>query len=260
MSEQTITPTIDLKKRLREVIIEVKNNVQKKATQFIQQKTLIENEHDKYFNELRKHSDLFEIIKTEKTEKLDVNIYQLDEYGNTDHLRGSTTIDIIEVNYYDCHIYVPKNKLPMGFPNVNLTVEEHTTNSRRGWRTTNHGYKMKFSLGWTDEKYYKTGRVIVKQITDRLESIKLENERRNSEKQFDDTVHVYMVEKYGNDNIRKECMHTYTINLQNGITIGVYVRRCDGWVFKPENIKIQSVNFDPSKFSLEKAYESLKSI
>ena len=260
MTQETITPTIDLKNRLKELIIEAKKTVQDRADKFLQGQKFVEGEFEKYYKELQKHTNLFVLTKTEKTANYDVNIFELDQYGNFDYTKGSSTIDIIQVKYNVCNIYIPKSSLPEGFPNVNLEIEEHTTHSKRGWRTTSHGYKMKFSLGWSDSKYYKTGRVIVKEINERIASLERQASIRRKQTEFENTVTEYMENKYGKDNLVKHDSTTYTINLQNGVNLHVVVSRDINYIFKPENIKIQTVYLDNEKFPIDKAYESLKSI
>ena len=260
MTQETITPTIDLKKKQQEVIKEAKKNTQDTANKFLQGQKFVEGEFEKYYKELQKHTNLFVLTKTEKTANYDVKIYELDQYGDFDYTKGSSIIDVIEVKYNTCNIYIPKSSLPEGFPNVNLEIEEHTTHSRRGWRTTSHGYKMKFSLGWSDSKYYKTGRVIVKEINERIASLERQASIRRLQTEFENTVTEYMENKYGQENLVKHDSTTYTINLQNGISLYVVVSRDSNYIFKPENIKVQTVYLDNGKFPIDKAYECLKSI
>jgi len=260
MTQETITPTIDLKKRQQELIREAKKTVQDKADKFLQGQKLVEDEFEKFYKELQKYTNLFVLKKTENTSNYEVKVFDLDQYGNFDYTKGSSTIDVIEVKYNTCNIYIPKSSLPEGFPNVNLEVEEHTTHSRRGWRTTSHGYKMKFSLGWADSKYYKTGRVIVKEINERIASLERQASIRRMQTEFENTFTEYMENKYGKENLFKHDSTSYSINLQNGVNLHVVVSRDSNYIFKPENIKIQTVYLNNEKFPIDKAYESLKSI
>jgi hypothetical protein len=63
----------------------IKDNIasaQKTADNFKSEQTKIESEWDRYFKEIQKHSDKFELVKTQNIQTWPVNVYKLDSQGN----------------------------------------------------------------------------------------------------------------------------------------------------------------------------------
>lgn len=141
--------------------------IQKNASTFKSEQTKIESEWDKYFKEIQKHSDKFELVKTQYSQTWPVNVYKLDTQGNR---IGYDNVKIGEIseNYNGSKI-VYKGELPEGESNNRITVyvEEHTTTPRGGWRSKSHGYKLRVRVGSDDTKtYYKTGKPVVTIVED----------------------------------------------------------------------------------------------
>ena len=140
---------------------------QKNAGHFKSEQTKIESEWNKYFKEIQKHSDKFELVKTQHTQTWPVNVYKLDSNGNR---IGYDQIKIGEISEnYNSSKIVYKGELPEGESNNRITVyvEEHTTTPRGGWRSQSHGYKLKVRVGNDETKtYYKTGKPVVTIVED----------------------------------------------------------------------------------------------
>ena len=142
-------------------------SVQKNAGIFKSEQTKIESEWDKYFKEIQKHSDKFELVKTQYTQTWPVNVYKLDTNGNR---IGYDNVKIGEISEnYNSSKIVYKGELPEGESNnrITVSVEEHTTTPRGGWRSQSHGYKLKVRVGNDETKtYYKTGKPVVTIVED----------------------------------------------------------------------------------------------
>jgi len=148
----------------------IKDNIasaQKTADNFKSEQTKIESEWDRYFKEIQKHSDKFELVKTQNIQTWPVNVYKLDSQGNR---IGYYQVKIGEISEnYNSSKIVYKGELPEGDSNHRITVyvEEHTTTPRGGWRSQSHGYKLRVRVGSDDTKtYYKTGKPVVTIVED----------------------------------------------------------------------------------------------
>ncbi len=146
--------------------------VQETANRFKSEKDKIESEWNKYFQEVVKHSDNFELIKTPRTQAYEVKPYVLDADGTYSYSSERVLLGTVDVNYNEFEI-IYTGKLPEGENNrsIRVFIEEHTTTPRGSWRSTSHGYKLKVRLGYDDSKtYYKTGRPVVKMVEDYVKS------------------------------------------------------------------------------------------
>jgi hypothetical protein len=148
----------------------IKDNIasaQKTADNFKSEQTKIESEWDRYFKEIQKHSDKFELVKTQNIQTWPVNVYKLDSQGNR---IGYYQVKIGEISEnYNSSKIVYKGELPEGESNnrITVSVEEHTTTPRGGWRSQSHGYKLKVRVGNDETKtYYKTGKPVVTIVED----------------------------------------------------------------------------------------------
>lgn len=146
-------------------------STQRVADNFKNEKSKIEAEWDKYFQEISKHSDKFKLIKTPQTQSWGVNVYNLDSEGNRVNYNqvkiGEITADYnnIEIEY--------TGELPEGVHknSIRIYVEEHTTTPRGSWRSVSHGYKLKVRTSFDDNKtYYKTGKPVVKIVEEFVQS------------------------------------------------------------------------------------------
>lgn len=120
----------------------IKDNIglaQKTAGNFKSEQTKVESEWDKYFKEIQKHSDKFELVKTQQIQTWPVKVYKLDPQGNS---IGYDQVKIGEIseNYNNSQI-VYKGELPEGETNnrIIVYVEEHTTTPKGGWRNKSYG-------------------------------------------------------------------------------------------------------------------------
>ena len=144
---------------------------QRTADNFKNEKLKIEAEWDKYFQEIRKHSDKFKLIKTPQSQTWGVNVYNVDSEGkriNYDQVK----IGEISAEYNDMTIEYT-GELPEGVHknSIRIYVEEHTTTPRGSWRSVSHGYKLKVKTSYDENKsYYKTGKPVVKIVEDFVQS------------------------------------------------------------------------------------------
>ena len=155
-------------KHIKETIASVQRN----ADTFKADRNNYESEWVKYFKELLKYSSEFELKRTSRTQRYQVQPYIVDAEGKYNYNSQRVLVGEISVDYNDMEI-VYTGKLPEGESNrIRVYVEEHKTNPRGSWRTVSHGYKLKVSCNWdNDKKYYKTGRPVVQKIKDHVESL-----------------------------------------------------------------------------------------
>jgi hypothetical protein len=257
MMEQETT-TIDIKKITQENIRDAKEKTKSLSEFFLKKMEKIENEFFKYFNELAKHSTLFQLKSTDNQKNFDVTVVPIDKNGEKDYSKGCVTVDTITVKYKTHQIFVDREKLPKNFPHVSIDICEHITSGRR---YTNHGYKIKFSLGWDKEKYYKQGKKITETINKKLTDLEILSEYERKQKQFEERIVQFLNEKFGEGTWKKEygkktVLEGYNVILENNITILISFGRDYDWNIKPN---VCSVSFPPT-FDLDRIKEILKSL
>jgi hypothetical protein len=156
-------------KHIKETIAATQRN----ADNFKNEKSKIEAEWDKYFQEITKHSDKFRLVKTSNSQTWGVNVCKVDSEGKTINNYDRIKIGEISTDYNDMSIeYI--GELPEGTHknSIRISVEEHTTNPRGSWRSVSHGYKLKVRTSYEDNKtYYKTGKPVIKIVEDYVQSI-----------------------------------------------------------------------------------------
>ena len=183
----------------------IKNSIassQKNADNFKSEQTKIESEWDKYFKEIQKHSDKFELVKTQYTQTWPVNVYKLDSEGNR---IGYDQVKIGEISEnYNSSKIVYKGELPEGESNnrINVYVEEHTTTPRGGWRSKSHGYKLRVRVGSDDTKtYYKTGKPVVTIVEDYVKGMWEVHNRRIKDNEVRMSAFGEAFKRYRNSDI-----------------------------------------------------------
>lgn len=146
--------------------------VQENANKFQSEKDKIESEWNKYFQEVIKHSNNFELKKTSRTQSYEVKPFLLNADGTYSYSSERVLVGHINVEYNEFEI-VYTGELPEGVSReqIKVVVEEHITTPRGSWRSKSHGYKLKLKLGYEDSKtYYKTGKPVVKLVEDYVQS------------------------------------------------------------------------------------------
>jgi hypothetical protein len=161
-------------------------SVQRLADNFKSEKTKIESEWDKYFKEIQKHSNKFELVKTQKTSAWDVQVYMVDSEGKYNYNSQRVKVGNISQDYNEMSI-VYKGELPEGCNanRINIYVEEHITTPRGGWRSKSNGFKLRVSVNHDDNKtYYKTGRPVVKIVEEYAQGLWNEHNRKVKENEL----------------------------------------------------------------------------
>lgn len=120
----TMTHTNE-KEKLKNMVISQRNRTIQIVENEIKQLNEIETASEKYFSEIKKHSNDFELTKTVNKISRDVNV----RVGGT-----SILVDVIEGNFNTYQI-VYVGKLPEGTKAscISINVKDHTTYSRSGW-------------------------------------------------------------------------------------------------------------------------------
>ena len=176
--------------------------VQKNADNFKSEQTKIESEWDKYFKEIQKHSDKFELVKTQDIQTWPVKVYKLDPQGNS---IGYDQVKIGEIseNYNNSQI-VYKGELPEGETNnrIIVYVEEHTTTPKGGWRNKSYGYKLKVRVGNEEIKsYYKTGKPVVTIVEDYVKRLWEVHNRKIKDNEVRNNAFGEAYKRYRNSDI-----------------------------------------------------------
>jgi len=155
-------------KHIKETIASVQRN----ADAFKTDRNKYESEWDRYFNEILKYSPDFQLKRTPRTQNWQVQPYVVDAEGKFSYNSSRVLVGEISVDYNDMEI-VYTGKLPEGENSrIRVYVEEHKTTPRGSWRTVNHGYKLKVTCNWEDDKkYFKTGRPVVQKVQEYIQGL-----------------------------------------------------------------------------------------
>jgi len=183
----------------------IKDNIasaQKTADNFKSEQTKIESEWDRYFKEIQKHSDKFELVKTQNIQTWPVNVYKLDSQGNR---IGYDQVKIGEIseNHNNSQI-VYKGELPEGETNnrITVSVEEHMTTPKNGWRSQSHGYKLKVRVGNGEiRSYYKTGKPVVTIVEDYVKNLWEVHNRKIKDNEVRNNAFGEAFKRYRNSDI-----------------------------------------------------------
>jgi hypothetical protein len=156
--------TTETTKSVRDIVIEEKNRVTKRADFHIGIYNTIEKEYDKFFSEIQELSSDFTLTKIKRVYSQDVN-YR--------HPNGKlTVVDKVSKEWNDCQISfvgkIPETQRAY----FNISVEEHKTNGgRRSYSTKNHGFKIKLEMNYSKPTYYKSAKGLIKRINEEIESL-----------------------------------------------------------------------------------------
>jgi hypothetical protein len=155
-------------KHIKETIASVQRN----ADAFKTDRNKYESEWERYFNEILKYSPDFQLKRTPRTQNWQVQPYVVDAEGKFSYNSSRVLVGEISVEYNDMEI-VYTGKLPEGENSrIRVYVEEHKTTPRGSWRTVNHGYKLKVTCNWEDDKkYFKTGRPVVQKVQEYIQGL-----------------------------------------------------------------------------------------
>jgi hypothetical protein len=155
-------------KHIKETIASVQRN----ADAFKTDRNKYESEWVRYFNEILKYSPDFQLKRTPRTQNWQVQPYVVDAEGKFSYNSSRVLVGEISVDYNDMEI-VYTGKLPEGENSrIRVYVEEHKTTPRGSWRTVNHGYKLKVTCNWEDDKkYFKTGRPVVQKVQEYIQGL-----------------------------------------------------------------------------------------
>jgi hypothetical protein len=248
-------------KHIKETIAATQRN----ADTFKSGKLKVEGEWDKYFQEIRKHSDKFKLVKTSRNQSWEVNVNNVDSEGKVINLTRFK-IGEIDTEYKDIEIEYT-GELPEGIHknSVRISVEEHTTTPRGSWRSVSHGYKLKVKTSYEDNKtYYKTGKPVVKIVEDYVQSlwdshnhkIKQDELRVNAFRKAFDTYKSSIVD-FGGDRVNGMTTNRNQIIVKNlnGTVVILSYRDVNGEVvFSVDKTIINGFNAD----SIVQALGSMK--
>lgn len=152
----------DEKLKLKNIVISQRKRVIQIVDSEIKERNELETASEKYFSEIKKHSNDFELTKTVHTISREVKVAIEGE---------AILVDVIKENYNTCQI-VYVGKLPEGSnPNIiSIKVTEHVTYSRGGWRPNRQGIKLCINLGDKDI-YLKCVKTFVKKVNEHVENM-----------------------------------------------------------------------------------------
>jgi len=158
---------INLKNQQRKHIQEQLSAVQRRANEFKSSKDIFEKSYTDFFEDIKKHSNKFTLKLTPKTEEFDVRAFTVGSDGNFSY-NNWTVVDTITVNYNDC-VIVYNGEMPPNTPNYHIPkihINEHIVYTKRGFGSTNHGYKMQVETHILSKGFYKTGKKVVQLVED----------------------------------------------------------------------------------------------
>ncbi len=171
--------------------------VEKRANDFKSNMDKQEKLWRDYFEDIKKHSDKFQLVVTPKVEHFNVSVYPINEDGSKDYTSGYMTVRTIERNYYVCDInYI--GELPPGLQKYSLpiiNIEEHVTYGRRGFGRTNHGFKLKLEIDYKS-KYYKTAKKVVELFNEFIENKWESHRTKERQKDVKTRAHNLLKEKF----------------------------------------------------------------
>lgn len=201
------------KEKLKNVVISQRNRTIQIVNGEIKQLNALETASEKYFSEIKKHSNDFELTKTVNKISREVKVV----VGGT-----SILVDVIEENYNTCQI-VYVGKLPEGRTfSIVIGVKEHITYSRGGWTPNRQGLKLYINLG-DKEIYYKCARSFVKKVDEYIESIWDSYNYSLRLKDNKEIIKNVAVEKFGQNSIVTLMTSTNVrITYDNGVNVELY--------------------------------------
>jgi len=213
MTNTTTMTHTNEKEKLKNVVISQRNRTIQIVNGEIKQLNALETASEKYFSEIKKHSNDFELTKTVNKISREVKVV----VGGT-----SILVDVIEENYNTCQI-VYVGKLPEGRTfSIVIGVKEHITYSRGGWTPNRQGLKLYINLG-DKEIYYKCARSFVKKVDEYIESIWDSYNYSLRLKDNKEIIKNVAVEKFGQNSIVTLMISTNVrITYDNGVNVELY--------------------------------------
>lgn len=250
---ETTTPTV--KQRTKEHIKSQFNLTEIKAKKFKDEKDKEEKIWRDYFDDIKKHSNNFELTSTPMKETFKVYAYSVDENGELLYSLGSVIVGEIVKEYNTMSIkyigQLPPNTSSWLVPKV--YIEEHITYGRRGFGRTNHGYKLRVEDNFGKQKYYKTGKKIVEIVEEYVES-KWDDHKRNLKFQDIKARAAEILKERYKYSIISFSDGVYTIKHLNGISVSVGYREDE----KGEVVfDLKKVHLDPKQHDVNKIIEEL---
>ena len=152
----------DEKLILKNNVLSQRNSVIKMVNGEIKELNELETASEKYFSEIKKYSNDFELTKTVNKISRPLTVVMGGE---------NVLVDVIEEKYNTCKI-VYVGKLPEGSKAdyISIKVNEHITYSRGGWRPNRQGIKLCLNLGDKDI-YLKCVKTFVKKVNEYVECL-----------------------------------------------------------------------------------------
>jgi hypothetical protein len=190
---------------VKEIILKTRERVEAQVNEFFLERKKIESMYDSYFEEISKKSNDFRLVKNVKT-------YSQNVYYTHPNSR-QTIVDKVTTEYNECGI-IFCGAIPEGQRvSIDISVCEHIKYGRRSWRGISQGYKLRLSLNYESEKYYKSASYFVKVIKDYVQKLwdqhnyEIEKKQKQelakvvAEQKFDGKVYTYpeyILVKYDN--------------------------------------------------------------
>lgn len=204
------------KQSAREIILKEKEKITKIVNEFVNSQNEIEKLYDKFFDEIKKHSNDFTLTKIKRTNSRDVG-YR--------HENGQyTVVSKVVKEYNECQIkYI--GKLPEGSRNpFSISVEEHITYSRSRWYGRNNlGLKLTLRINHENPIYYKTGKGLVKKINDHINSVWSQHNYEIEKKNKQNFLLNSLKERFPNcEVIENRHAESFRLCLGNGCDIYIY--------------------------------------
>ena len=207
--------TLTEKQQVRKEVMEVRTKTIRIVENFVKEQKIVENEYDKYFSEIKKYSNDFRLTKSVEVVSRDVN-YR-DENGT------SITLDTIIMEYNKCsitYVGVLTNNVDL-LKNVRISVEQHVTYGR-SWSRNNKGFKLKLSLDYDNEVWYKSARCFVNKVNEHVES-KIEGYKYQQNQANNKKIAIdYIRQKFSQSCVITHTGNTATITYANGVVVSLY--------------------------------------
>jgi len=223
------------KEKLKNVVISQRNRTIQIVNEEIKQLNALETASEKYFSEIKKHSNDFELTKTVNKISREVKVLVSG---------ASILVDVIEENYNTCQI-VYVGKLPEGTKSnyITINVKEHITYSRDAWRPNRQGIKLCINLGDKDI-YLKCVKTFVKKVNEHVESI-WSTYRWNLEAKNDKKMVVEIAKEKFSQNSLVSMMsgNVLCVSYANGTKVEMYYKVNDTTkevAFTIKNTKIET--------------------
>jgi len=199
---------------IRDIVIKEQERLTIMVDHFILQQKLIENEFDKFFNQILKCSKEFELKKNKRTYSKEIRYrHENGRYIN---------VGCVQKDYNECSIsYI--GRLPDNVNNpFTILVQEHIVYGRSYWNKRNEGLKLVVRINYDKEIFYKTGKGLVKKIN---EEVQLIWDRHNSKLVGDrkrELAVSSVSKKFEGCTVISSDNSVITISFKNGVSVSLY--------------------------------------